>query len=339
MATMSDVAKRAGVSLSTVSYVLSGKRAISESTGQRVLAAINELDFQPNQLGRALASQRSNTIALLFPALIRGFGELQLEFVTNAAETAGNRGYSFLLSISPDEDDEVVRLAQRGFTDGLILMAIRLQDTRAELLRRRHFPFTMIGHRVDNDGISFVDVDFVHAAREASRYLSGLGHRRIAFIGASEQLMAAGYGPAVRSLVGFTQAITEFGFDGSWHPCDPNPRAAYTVVEELLRMSPEVTALVTAHHEATAGMIQAAGELGRRIPTDLSVVAMTSPRQAETFTPSLTTMDFPAAEMGRLGVEMLIRQLEEGGELEPIHRLLRPEMTVRQSSGPAPGQR
>src|SRR3954468_22046441 len=74
MSTMSDVARRAGVSLSTVSYVLSGKRAISEATRVRVQSAIDELDFHPNQLGRALASQRSHTIALLFPALKRGIG-------------------------------------------------------------------------------------------------------------------------------------------------------------------------------------------------------------------------------------------------------------------------
>src|SRR4051794_40441798 len=174
MSTMSDVARRAGVSLSTVSYVLSGKRAISEATRLRVQAAIEELDFHPNQLGRALANQRSNTIALLFPALARGIGELQLEFVTSAAETAGKHGYSFLLSISPDEDMEVGRLAQRGFTDGLILMEIKMHDARVELLRRKRFPFAMIGQREDNEGISFVDVDFHDAAREAVRFLAQL---------------------------------------------------------------------------------------------------------------------------------------------------------------------
>ena len=181
---------------------------------------------------------------------------------------------------------------------------------------------------------------FVRAAREALAYLAELGHRRVAFLGASEELMAAGYGPAVRTFAGFSQAIAELNLDGTWHPCEANPRAAYTVVEELLRASPDVTALVTAHHDATGGMIQAARDLGRRIPADLSVIAMTSLRQAENFTPSLTTMDFPAAEMGRLGAELLIRQIEaEGGEAEPIHRVLHTELTVRKSSGPAPGPR
>jgi DNA-binding LacI/PurR family transcriptional regulator len=339
MATMSDVAERAGVTLSTVSYVLSGKRSISAATRQRVLDAIEELDFQPNQLGRALAQRRSNTMALLFPELTRGIGEHQLEIVTSAAETASAHGFAFLLSISPDEEKEVVHLAQRGFVDGLILMAIKLQDPRVELLRQRHFPFAMIGHSANNESLNFVDLDFVHAVREALRYLAGLGHRRIAFLGSSDDLMESGYGPAVRTYDGFKAGTAELGIEGTWHPCDTTPRAAYAVVEELLRTSPEVTALVTAHHDAIGGMVQAARELGRRIPDDLSLVAITSPRQAEAFIPALTTMDFPAAEMGRIGVELLIRQLEaEGGELEPIHRLLRAELTVRQSSGPAPNR-
>ena len=340
ISTMSDVAIRAGVSLSTVSYALSGKRTISEATRQRVLTAIEELDFHPNQMGRALASQRSNTIALLFPALTRGIGELQLEFVTSAAQTAGSRGYSFLLSISPDEDEEVLRLSGRGITDGLILMDIKMKDARVDSLRNRRFPFAMIGHCEDNEGVSYVDVDFVGAAYDALTYLASLGHRRVAFLGASEDLMDAGYGYAVRSYAGFTQAITEHNLDGTWHPCDANPHSAYAVVEDLLQKSPDVTALVTGHHEATGGMLQAARELGRQIPADLTVIAMTSVRQAENFIPYLTSMDFPAADMGRLGAELLIRQIEaEGGEVEPVHRLLRTELTVRKSSGPAPRPR
>jgi DNA-binding LacI/PurR family transcriptional regulator len=337
MATMSDVAERAGVTLSTVSYVLSGKRSISAATRQRVLDAIEELDFHPNQRGRALAQRRSNTIALVYPELVHEIGEQQLEFVTSAAQKASEHGLAFLLSISQDEETEVVHLAQRGFVDGLILMAIKVQDPRVEILRRRKFPFALIGHCENNDGISFVDLDFVSAVRDALGYLADLGHRHIALVGSSDALMATGYGPAVRSYAGFQQGIAELGIEGTSRPCDPNPRAAYAVVEELLRSSPEVTALVTTHHDANSGMVRAARDLGRRIPDDLSIVAVTTPKQAEVSIPALTTMDFPATEMGRIGVELLIRQLEaEGGELEPIHRLLRAELTVRQSSGPAP---
>src|SRR6188474_772583 len=81
MATMADIAERAGVALSTVSYVLSGKRSVSEETKQRVLRAIADLDYQPHAFARALASKRTQTIALLFPALAKGHSEMRLEFV------------------------------------------------------------------------------------------------------------------------------------------------------------------------------------------------------------------------------------------------------------------
>jgi DNA-binding LacI/PurR family transcriptional regulator len=203
MATMSDIARRAGVSLSTASYALSGKRPISEATRQRVLQAAAELDFQPHAVGRALKSKRSRTIALLFPALYKGISEGVLEFLTNAADAAGKHGYSFMLSTSPPEDSEILRLMRRGFVDGLILMEVKLHDPRVAMLKERGYPFTLIGHCEDNSGISFVDFDFEHAVETAVDHLVSLGHRRIAFVNISRDLLEAGYGPAVRSLAGF----------------------------------------------------------------------------------------------------------------------------------------
>jgi DNA-binding LacI/PurR family transcriptional regulator len=336
MATMHDVARQAGVSLSTVSYALSGKRTISEATRQRVLDAVRDLNFHPNPHGRALASRRSNTIALVFPALLRGLSGEKLEFVSAAAAAAAAHGYAFLISISPDQDAEVVHLTRRGFTDGLILMEIMLHDRRVELLRERNYPFAMIGHCEDNTGISFVDLDFTTAVREAVTYLAGLGHRDIAFLGFTRELFDAGYGPDVRSRTGFETAIAELGLGGRWIHCAPTPRAGYEAVHTLLSETPECTAVLTGHNDAIGGMLQAAQERGRSIPSDLSILAIASARQAETLTPAITTMNFPAEEMGRLGAEYLIRLLE-GGEAEPIHRLLRAELQVRQSTGPAPG--
>ena len=104
-----------------------------------------------------------------------------------------------------------------------------------ELLRQRRFPFAMIGHCEDNDGISFVDVDFVHAAREALRYLAGLGHRRVAFLGASDQLDGVGtVQPSARKPAS-SQAIAELGLEGTWHPCDAEPAGGVRRGQELLR--------------------------------------------------------------------------------------------------------
>jgi DNA-binding LacI/PurR family transcriptional regulator len=329
---MADIARRTGVSLSTVSYALSGKRTISEPTRRRVLEAMAELDFQPHALGRALASKRTKTVALLFPALAKGLSETRLEFVTNAAETAGEHGYSLLLSTSPADDAEVVRLVRGGLVDGLILMEIKLRDSRVEVLRASGYPFVLIGHCQRNDGISFVDLDFDHAVGLAVRHLAALGHRRIGFINASAPLYEAGYGPAVRSLAGFRRAVAE-GITGHAHACEPTHEAGYMLTQELLTAHPDLTALVTINREALGGIVQAAHDGQRRIPDDLSLVAVVSERLARLFTPALTTIDFPDATMGRMGAELLVRQLE-GGAAEPTHCLLRAELSVRGSTGP-----
>ena len=333
MATMADIAKRAGVSLSTVSYALSGKRTISAATRSRVLDAIAEFDFQPHALGRALAVKRTKTIALLFPALAKGLSEMRLEFVTSAAEAAAERGYSFLLSTSPAQDSEVLRLTRSGLVDGLILMEVKLRDGRVELLRRSGYPFALIGHCERNDGISFVDLDFDHAVRTAVDHLAALGHREVAFVNTSAALYEAGYGPAVRSLAGFRRAVAATGLGGHAHPCEPTHEAGYALAQHLLATRPSLGGIVTINREVIGGMVQAAHDHGLRIPDDLSLVAVVSERLAKLFTPALTTVDFPSAEMGRMGAELLIRRLEGGGN-EPTHCLLRADLSVRHSSGP-----
>jgi DNA-binding LacI/PurR family transcriptional regulator len=160
MATMADIAERAGVALSTVSYVLSGKRSVSEETKQRVHQAIADLEYQPHAVARSLASKRTKTIALLFPALAKGHSAMRLEFVAHAAAVAAQHSYAFLLWTAPDNDVEIIQLTQQGRVDGLILMEVKLHDSRVALLKKHNYPFSLIGHCEKNDGISFVDLDF-----------------------------------------------------------------------------------------------------------------------------------------------------------------------------------
>lgn len=335
MATMDDIARRAGVSLSTVSYVLSGKRPISEATKQRVRSAIAELDFHPHEIGRALARKRSNTIALLYPTGSYGLAETTLEIILAAVDEASSRGYSTLISTSPPEEVEVLRLIRNGLIDGLVLMEVRLRDARVGLLRARKFPFTMMGHCEHNDGLSFVDVDFEQAAATAVHHLYDLGHRRIACLTRRQLMADVDYGPSIRTAWGFEAAIADRGIEGDILSCDPSPEGGYDVVDALLRADPEVTAIVTVNSEALGAISRAVQDHGLRIPEDVSLVAITSSRTAEFLTPPLTSLDFPAAEMGRVGTRMLIDQLEKGGDFEPTQHLLQAPLSIRRSSGPA----
>ena len=146
MPTMSDVAKRAGVAVSTVSYALNGTRPISEETRQRIFAVMEELGYQPHTLARGLASKRSRIIALLFPAPERGFGITELEFVTSGAEAARENGYHLVLWPSEMHDpNELRQLTQQGLADGVVVMEVHMNDERINLLRDIGFTFSMIG--------------------------------------------------------------------------------------------------------------------------------------------------------------------------------------------------
>ena len=338
MATMADIAKRAGVSVSTVSYVLSGKRPISAETRERVLEEIRKADFHPNAAGRALASRRSRTIALLYPVDTSGLTRMPLEFVISAAQEAGRRGYALIVSTSTAEDEEILSKVQRGAVDGIIVMEVALHDPRVELFRGRGVPFTMIGHTADNTGLSYVDLDFPQAVEVAVAHLCELGHRRIAIIDRTTGTEELGYGPSVRSRAGFRDSVARHGATGYHYPCLATAEDGARVARDLLAAHPATTAIISLNTEALGGIYRTLADLGLHIPDDMSVVAITSPRIAEFMVPQLTSVDFPAALMGRMGVEFLVRQLEGGDRTEIEQSLLKPTITVRQSTGPAPAR-
>jgi LacI family transcriptional regulator len=143
----------------------------------------------------------------------------------------------------------------------------------------------------------------------------------------------AGYGPSVRSEAGLLRVASTRGIEPIVRFSDHGPIGGLETTRTLLADYPMLGAIVTLNSEAIGGILRAVQEAGLQIPDDFSVVGITSPRIATLVAPPLTTVDFPAEEMGRMGAELLIRRLE-GGEAEPIQCLLRGRLTVRSSTGP-----
>jgi DNA-binding LacI/PurR family transcriptional regulator len=335
--TMLEVAKRANVALSTVSYALNGTRPISEETRQRIWQAMSELGYQPHALARGLASRRSHIIALLFPALPRGFGATELEFVTGAAEAAQNRGYHLVLwPMEIHAVDELQQLVRQSLVDGVLVMEVRLNDERIDLLQQIGVPFSMIGRPSEASDLSFADIDFEQTTRDGVSYLVQLGHRQIAFLNHAEETFTAGYGPSVRAAAGFEQVTRSAGLTPITRFCDDTVLAGQQAFDELIAAHPDVTAIATMNERATVGVMQAATARGWRIPDDLSILSLvSSPRVAEMTMPPLTALTPASAELGRLGVETLIGQLEEDHP-ELVQRLLPCRLVIRGSTGTAP---
>jgi len=314
MTTMHDVARLASVSLSTVSYALSGTRPVSQATKDRIGEAMAELDYRPNAMARGLASRRSRTLALIFPAMESGIGGTVAEFVRSAAATARQRGYHLVLwPFGADQPEEIRDLVHQGMADGVLLMEVCLADARVDALHSAGLPFTMIGRTEDVTGLTYVDIDFDRTTEDAVAYLVELGHRRIGFLNHSAQSHAAMYGPTLRAEQGFRAAMERRGLTPHTVLSHESPGAGRSAMAELLDREPAMTALVTMNEMATFGATVELQSRGLRIPDDFSVLSIvTSPGVGQMSNPPLTTMHAPGAELGRLGVEALLGLIEAG---------------------------
>jgi DNA-binding LacI/PurR family transcriptional regulator len=331
---MAQIAARAGVALSTVSYVLSGKRSVSEGMRGRVLAAIEDLDYRPHRPARALASGATHTIALFLPSPQWQFVPVQQTFVAGATEATSAGDYALLLSTSPADPEEIANVVGRGRTDGVILMEMLANDARVERLKAAGSPFVMIGRTADTTGIDYVDVDFGAAVEKSLKHLAELGHRCVALFNFPPDQLEAGYTSALLARDVFETAAAELGIRGIQVPCPHPADEAKARATELLRADPDCTAAITTGWQFS-GLLSALREAGLHVPDDFSIVSVIAAQYAEMLTPALTGIDWPAFEAGRLAAEMLIERLN-GGHAPPRQLLIGGELVVRESSGPAP---
>ena len=331
---MAQIAERAGVALSTVSYVISGKRSVSPEMRKRVLAAIEALDYRPHRPARALASGTSHTIALFLPSPQWNLVPVQQTFVAGAAEATSAADFALLLSTSPTDPDEITRVVTSGRADGVILMEMLADDRRVLQLRRSSQPFVLIGRTADPTGIDYVDVDFAEAVRTSLTHLAELGHRRIALLNFAENQLEAGYTSALLARDAFNATSAELDITGIHVPCPHPINEARAVAAELLKAEPGCTAAITTGWQFS-GLLSALRESERHVPDDFSVVSVIAAQYAEMLSPPLTGIEWPAFEAGRLAAEMLIQRLADE-RTPPKQVLIGGELVIRESTATAP---
>ncbi|MFF5264998.1 LacI family DNA-binding transcriptional regulator [Actinomadura viridis] len=329
MVKITDVARHAGVSPSTVSYVLSGKRSISARTRERVLASISELGYRPHAGARALASSRSNVLALMIP-LRSGIHVPVVMRIATAVVTAARRHDHDVLLLTQEEGvDGLRRVADSALVDALIVMDVQMRDPRLPLLRELDLPSVLIGFPAEPAGLTCIDLDFRAAGEACATRLAALGHRSVALVGSPPEVYARQTGYAQRVAEGFTAAVREHGMTGEPHPCESSPEAARALVDRLLAAQPDLTGVVVHNEPIVEPLVRAFRAAGRRVPEDLAVVAICPEEQAEHADPPLSSVAIPAEELGRRSVELLMSKL--GGEPVPPATLLPPRLTVRAS--------
>ncbi|WP_406090115.1 LacI family DNA-binding transcriptional regulator [Streptomyces sp. NBC_01013] len=334
MVTLAEVAQHAGVSASTVSYVLSGKRSISVSTRERVELSIQQLGYHPNAGARALASSRSNIIALMVPLRTDMYVPIMMEIAIAVATTARTHGYDVLLLTGEEGPAAVRRIAGSSLADAMILMDVELHDERLPLLRDTDRAAVLIGLPADTAGLTCVDLDFEATGALCVDHLAGLGHREVAVIGEAAAVYERHTGFAERTVDGIRAKALETGVRVLHRPCEGGYPAMAQTLSRIFDERPGTTGFIVQNESAVEPLLNLLRQQGRAVPEDVSVVAICPEQVALQASVRLTSVAIPAQEMGRRSVEQVVAKLSGRGTDEV--ELLAPELTVRESTGPAP---
>lgn len=323
---MAEVARLAGVSTATVSHVLNGTRPVREGTRRQVLAAMAEIDYTPNAAARSLATARTRTLGLALSAISNPyFGEL----LHAMEDEAGSAGYTLLLADPHDdpayEATAVARLRSR--VDGVLLAPSADAGATLAALAAQRVPTVLVDRMLGgvHDEVGTENVEPVAALVE---HLAAAGHTRIGFVAGH-----AGLTTTVERLAGYRLGLRRAGLDGEQvlegrSETEPARRA----VREMLARPDRPAALVTGNNAMTIGAVQALHDAGLRVPDDMALAAFDDFPWADAFSPRLTVVDQPFAEIGREAVRLLLRRMAEP-DAEPRSVRLPARFVHRDSCG------
>lgn len=323
--------------MKTVSRVVNEEKNVAEETRQQVLQTIQELGYVPHVQAQRLASGRTRSIVLHYPLSnpILLSNLIEMNFITGVALGAAEEEYYFSLMTGPLTSGGLMKLCRGAQADGLVLMQISVQDWRVEFLRENKYPFVMIGRSGNNDGLSFIDMDFEHAVIEAYAHLTSLGHKHIGFLTYPEDWRVKGLGPAVRARQGYEAAVKKFKVDSQYRECLQTVERAYWATKSLLKENSPITAIVAMHTTMAAGAIKALQEMNRKVPEDCSVVGVPVGEESELIIPSLTGIEWSGQQIGHQAAKMLIREIK-GISLGSEQILVQPKLKLCQSTALAP---
>ncbi|RAK16882.1 LacI family transcriptional regulator [Anoxybacillus vitaminiphilus] len=327
--TIYDVAKKAGVSIATVSRVINNTGRISEKTRKKVLEVMETLHYQPSIVASALTGKRTRTIGLIIPDVANPFFS---EIARKVEDRGRELGFNVLMcntDNNPDTEEMYLSLLKQKSVDGIIIGTTTKNYTVLNELLRENFPIALIAQDIPELAIDVVRVDDFLGGYLATSHLVSLGHKKIAIMLGNLSRTSDKY-----RFQAYRQVLEENGLEYNEklvictdYSMEDGKRAAL----ELLKSSQRPTAIFACFDALAVGVYQAAKELGLNIPNDLSVVGFDNTILATIVDPPLTTIAQPIDEMGRQVVDLLVRGIEE--EKHTKQRvILPPELIIRNST-------
>jgi LacI family transcriptional regulator len=327
---LADVARRAGVAISTASYVLTGSRPVGEVTRQRVLAAVAETGYRPDAVARALRSARTKTVGLVVPDIRNPFFAAVIEGVE--LEARASEQTLLFANSGEDPDREVTAIAalRAQRVDGLIVGLTR--RTPRDVLRQLHesSPPVVLVDRAGPATFDQVTVANEVGSEILVRHLAEIGHRRIGMVAG-----VRGISPAEDRVAGYRAGLEAAGlpFDASLVIDGGSRRElAHRAVTDALGRADRPTALVVGNNDMTLGTLEAVRLLGLRVPDDVAVVSLDDLPSGELLASPLTAVAQPGVAMGREAMRLLLRRVRSP-QAPPRSVRLRPTFVHRESCG------
>ena len=330
MPTISDVARTAGVSTSTVSHVMNNTRKVNAATRLSVEAAIASLNYRPSVLARALAGSFSNSAGIMVSA---GSNPYFSDIVFSLIRECASLGLTPLLADSQDDgayELNAIRMLHQRRVDGIILVPIGgAGSPTLAYLREHRIPAVLVDQLVDSR-FDQVGLRNAEAAKATTLHLARQGHVRIAFVGGHPDSATT-----IERVAGYRAALAEAGIDAEPALLRPGARGVQEVgdiVRALLSHPSRPTALLGANNLATIGIMRILRALGLRVPGDIALAGIDDFEWADLFEPRLTAVSQPCAAIGKHAAELLARRIKNPS-IRPRTTRLAPTLVIRDSCG------
>ena len=338
--TQEDVARKAGVSRSVVSYVLNnGPRSVSEETRQRVLDAINELEYRPNEFAQRLkqgSDAVQDTIGIVTGG--KGYNLLERPYYNTILSTLYDYAYQQNLQIGFLVYWDALRdpiffnkhIHEHEISSVILILPSLIPKSPAD-----QQIFDQMIARIPNivcmeetvEGLPTVMFDRAEAARTAMNHLIGLGHKRIAFVGINDQRVYGHRQALMENQIPYNDQLVGF-----LDPAKIPSQSAYDIITQLFHASEEFSAIFTATDEAAIGAIAAVKDRGLRVPDDIAVVSIDNIEMASMVRPALTTVDIPKQALARAAIQSLQTQKAFSDQTQGS-MLLPTKLIIRESCG------
>ena len=328
--TIKDVAKLAGVSISTVSRVMNNSKPVSPESKRKVLDAINKLDFKPNELARSLVMKKSNLIGVI----VKDIGiDYMAQLIRGVEEIGHLYKYDIILSSTYGDENVIendINFLSTKQVEGIVVISENISPEILVKLRDNKIPFLLLDKYYTYKNISTVKIDYTKEIENLIKYLSDLGHEKIAYVSKKEKdrvcsLKEDGYKKAISKISGkeyIVEANSSTSDDG------------YDIGDELKKLikKEKITAVSFMNDRMAVGFMSYCYDNDIKVPNDISVVGFGNSEVSKVYRPKLTTMSIPNYDIGAIAIRALIKRIRGEEDILEKDWILDGQLIKREST-------